>query len=313
MTNASITSREPRSQASRKRSAAAIASSFATFRRQNADRRPPLSAARATAAAWAVGWDRGQTGSKLRPTRTPNRTMTVDSSQPIPLYFQLKTLLLEEILGGVYGRDGRLPTEHELCRSYRISRTPVSRALSELADEGVILRHRRRGTFVNPHWLRRRADQREVRVVVRRGAVGGGWFTPPRTPDIAVERRHGPAPDAPPDADARRRGGPRARPRAARLGLGCRSSRAAGFLHALEELDEQWVQRRARDGLPPRGRGREPLRRPHVRRLGLRRRRRALVPARRARGASRLEPPATWASCARWRARSRARDAVTRS
>ncbi len=92
--------------------------------------------------------------------------MAIDPTQPIPLYFQLKTVLLEEILGGAYGRDGQLPTEHELCDRYEISRTPVSRALSELAEEGVILRHRRRGTFVNPHWLRRRPDQPEIRVVV---------------------------------------------------------------------------------------------------------------------------------------------------
>ena len=92
--------------------------------------------------------------------------MAVDATQPIPIYFQLKTLLLEEILEGRYGTDGRLPTEHELCERFGISRTPVSRALSELADEGVILRHRRRGTFVNSHWLRRRPDQPEVRVVV---------------------------------------------------------------------------------------------------------------------------------------------------
>ena len=70
--------------------------------------------------------------------------MAIDPNQPIPLYFQLKTVLLEEILGGVYGSDGQLPTEHELCDRYEISRTPVSRALSELAEEGVILRHRRR-------------------------------------------------------------------------------------------------------------------------------------------------------------------------
>ena len=44
--------------------------------------------------------------------------MTIDPTQPIPLYFQLKTVLLEEILGGMYGRDGQLPTEHELCRRY---------------------------------------------------------------------------------------------------------------------------------------------------------------------------------------------------
>src|SRR6476469_7450350 len=90
----------------------------------------------------------------------------IDSTQPIPIYFQLKTLLLEDILGGRYDGDGRVPTEHELCERYAISRTPVTRALSELAEEGVVLRHRRRGTFVNPHWLRRRPDQPEVRVVV---------------------------------------------------------------------------------------------------------------------------------------------------
>jgi multiple sugar transport system substrate-binding protein len=95
--------------------------------------------------------------------------MSIDPTQPIPLYFQLKTLLLEQILRGHYGPDDRLPTEHELCRLYGISRTPVTRALSELAEEGVILRHRRRGSFVNPHRLRRRSDQPEVRVVVPEG------------------------------------------------------------------------------------------------------------------------------------------------
>ena len=98
--------------------------------------------------------------------------MSIDPTQPIPLYYQLKTLLLEEILSGLYGSDNRLPTEHELCKQYAISRTPVTRALSELAEEGVILRHRRRGTFVNPHWLRRRPDQPEVRVVVSEGPWG---------------------------------------------------------------------------------------------------------------------------------------------
>ena len=98
--------------------------------------------------------------------------MAIDPTQPIPLYYQLKTLLLEEILSGRYGLEHRLPTEHELCEQYAISRTPVSRALSELAEEGVILRHRRRGTFVNPHWVRRHPDQPEVRVVVSEGPWG---------------------------------------------------------------------------------------------------------------------------------------------
>lgn len=98
--------------------------------------------------------------------------MAIDPAQPIPLYYQLKTVLLEEILRGRYGPGDRLPTEHELCDRYAISRTPVSRALSELAEEGVILRHRRRGTFVNPHWLHRGSDQPEIRVVVSEGPWG---------------------------------------------------------------------------------------------------------------------------------------------
>jgi multiple sugar transport system substrate-binding protein len=53
--------------------------------------------------------------------------MAIDPKLAIPVYFQLKTLLLEEILEGRYGPDGRLPTEHELCQRHRISRTPVTR------------------------------------------------------------------------------------------------------------------------------------------------------------------------------------------
>jgi len=47
--------------------------------------------------------------------------MSIDQAQPIPLYYQLKTLLLEEILSGRYGPEGRLPTEHELCEHYGIT------------------------------------------------------------------------------------------------------------------------------------------------------------------------------------------------
>jgi multiple sugar transport system substrate-binding protein len=166
--------------------------------------------------------------------------MTVDSSQPIPLYIQLKTVLLEEILGGMYGRDGRLPTEHELCRSYRISRTPVSRALSELAEEGVILRHRRRGTFVNPHGLRPRADQREVRVVVPEEGPWARMVHAAATPDIVVDvvtvarpdlhqtLTHAVAEGQAPDL-------------AVLDSVWAAEFAAAGFLYALEDLDEQWV------------------------------------------------------------------------
>ncbi len=91
---------------------------------------------------------------------------SIDHNAPIPLYFQLKTLILEQILEGRYPPGERLPTEHELCREFGISRTPVTRALSELAEEGVVVRRRRRGTFVNPHWSRQRVDGEPVTIIV---------------------------------------------------------------------------------------------------------------------------------------------------
>ncbi len=93
----------------------------------------------------------------------------IDRSQPIPLYFQVKTHVMEAILQGEYSPGDRLPTEHELCDLFDVSRTPVNRALSELAAEGVILRHRKRGSFVNPHWVRRSPHSTELRLLVPEG------------------------------------------------------------------------------------------------------------------------------------------------
>jgi multiple sugar transport system substrate-binding protein len=166
--------------------------------------------------------------------------MAIDSQQPIPIYYQLKTLLLEEILGGRYGVDDRLPTEHELCERYGISRTPVTRALSELADEGVILRQRRRGTFVNPHWLRRRPDQPEVRVVVSEGPWGQ-LLNDAAPDDIQVNLVTVPLPSlhqalthAVADGQA---------PDIAIIdSVWIPEFAADGFLHRLEDLDEEWVR-----------------------------------------------------------------------
>src|SRR5687768_8565329 len=167
--------------------------------------------------------------------------MTIDPGLPIPLYFQVKRLLLEAMLRGDYGVDERLPTEHELCALYGISRTPVTRALSELAEEGIIVRHRRRGTFVNPHWAARRPDQPEVRIVVPEGPWGemvraaapGGIrlniVTVPR-PDLHRALTHAVAEGRAPDV-------------AVLDSVWVAEFAAAGSLHALEDVDEEWLRR----------------------------------------------------------------------
>ena len=76
--------------------------------------------------------------------------MIIDRRIPIPVYYQLKQLLQEQILHGQLKPGERIPTEAELCVRYRLSRTPVRRALLELASEGLVVRTPGRGTFVRP-------------------------------------------------------------------------------------------------------------------------------------------------------------------
>jgi multiple sugar transport system substrate-binding protein len=97
----------------------------------------------------------------------------LDNAQPLPAYYRLKRRLLADIEAGRYGVDGRLPTEHALCATYGLSRTPVTRALSELAAEGVVIRQRRRGTFVNPQWVRTLRSAPELSVMTSDGSWAG--------------------------------------------------------------------------------------------------------------------------------------------
>jgi multiple sugar transport system substrate-binding protein len=178
---------------------------------------------------------------RVVPDPSAEEAMAIDPQLPIPLYFQLKTLLLEEILSGQYGPDRRLPTEHELCDRFEISRTPVTRALSELADEGVILRHRRRGSFVNPHWLSRRPDQPEIRVIVpsegpwarmvRDAAGGSNQISVVKVPGHALHHTltHAVAEGQAPDL-------------ALLDNVWAPEFAAAGFIYALEELNDAWVR-----------------------------------------------------------------------
>ena len=72
----------------------------------------------------------------------------LDKTVPIPLYFQLKQILLEAIKRGDYPVDGMIPTEKELSEMFRISRTTVRQAITEMVQEGWLYRIASKGTFV---------------------------------------------------------------------------------------------------------------------------------------------------------------------
>ncbi|MDN5347545.1 MAG: GntR family transcriptional regulator, N-acetylglucosamine utilization regulator [Clostridia bacterium] len=75
--------------------------------------------------------------------------MGIDKESVIPLYYQLKEIIRQEIEGGVWKPGDCLPPERELCEKYDVSRATVRQALADLVREGLLVRQQGRGTFVS--------------------------------------------------------------------------------------------------------------------------------------------------------------------
>lgn len=68
----------------------------------------------------------------------------------LPLWYQVSQSLRASILGRPADAPLRLPTEQHLAVHYGVSVLTVRQALKSLEEEGLISRHRRRGTFIEP-------------------------------------------------------------------------------------------------------------------------------------------------------------------
>lgn len=73
----------------------------------------------------------------------------LDPSLPIPLYHQAYMVMRGWIAEDRFASGEQFPTEASLCEQLSVSRITVKRALSELAAEGFVTRHRGRGTIVS--------------------------------------------------------------------------------------------------------------------------------------------------------------------
>lgn len=67
-----------------------------------------------------------------------------------PLYLRVAATLKEEILGGLHPVGAQLPTEHELCARFAVSRFTIREALRQLRDDGLIMSRQGAGTVVVP-------------------------------------------------------------------------------------------------------------------------------------------------------------------
>ncbi len=57
---------------------------------------------------------------------------TLERSNPLPLYYQLKEVLKQQIRAGHLAPHTAIPSEPELVSSYHVSRATVRQALTEL-------------------------------------------------------------------------------------------------------------------------------------------------------------------------------------
>jgi len=77
----------------------------------------------------------------------PNITLVPTSATP--LYGQLKEVLRSRILDGTYAAHSQMPSEHELCAMFDVSRITVRQALGDLQKEGLLFKLHGKGTFVS--------------------------------------------------------------------------------------------------------------------------------------------------------------------
>ena len=65
-------------------------------------------------------------------------------------YLQVARTLRKEIVDGVYPVGSQLPTEHELCERFAVSRYTIREALRRLRDDNLVASRPRAGTLVVP-------------------------------------------------------------------------------------------------------------------------------------------------------------------
>lgn len=69
----------------------------------------------------------------------------------IPLYMQIKDLLVARVTEGEWAPGDIIPSEMQLARELNVSQGTVRKAITELVENNVLVRRQGRGTFVATH------------------------------------------------------------------------------------------------------------------------------------------------------------------
>ncbi len=74
--------------------------------------------------------------------------MAIDTSIPIPIYYQIKQEILQDINAGYLQPGDRIESEEKLAKRYDISRMTARHAVTQLVNDGYLYRVHGKGTFV---------------------------------------------------------------------------------------------------------------------------------------------------------------------
>ncbi|SDZ11851.1 GntR family transcriptional regulator [Evansella caseinilytica] len=72
----------------------------------------------------------------------------LDKKSPIPIYYQIEELFRKKIATGELQEGDMIPSERLLSEEYGVSRMTIRQAISNLVNDGLLLREKGRGTFV---------------------------------------------------------------------------------------------------------------------------------------------------------------------
>lgn len=72
----------------------------------------------------------------------------IDKTSVIPVYVQLKSIILENIKNEIWKEGQLISSERELAEEFSISRMTIRQALGELVQEGYLYKKKGKGTYV---------------------------------------------------------------------------------------------------------------------------------------------------------------------
>lgn len=74
--------------------------------------------------------------------------MKLNRHSSVPLYAQLREMIVERIETGIYQAGEQIPSELQLCKELDLSRPTVRQAIADLVGDGVLKIKKGKGTFV---------------------------------------------------------------------------------------------------------------------------------------------------------------------